>query len=423
MLDIKLIREHREIFDATMKKRGESCTADALLKLDERLRHNKTLLQDLLHQRKELAKAIGQAASQQQDISELKAQAEALKVQIPDLESATDVLSEEINEILYRLPNILSDSVPEGGGECDNQLIRENGYQPIFDFQPKQHFDIGENLGQMDFKQAAKISGSRFVILKNELAHMERALANFMLDMHTRDFGYTEIAPPYLVSEETMFQTGQLPKFADDSFVTTNGFRLIPTAEIPVTSLVSDALLEEEQLPLRFAAYSPCFRSEAGSAGRDTRGMLRQHQFSKVELVSITRPQDSNQELERMTSVAEEVLKRLELSYRVMLLCSKDTGFCSSKTYDIEVWMPGQGCYREISSCSNCTDFQARRMRARYKEFSSKNNIHVHTLNGSALAIGRTIVAIIENYQQEGGSVKIPQVLQPYMGGKELISL
>ncbi len=323
------------------------------------------------------------------------------------------------------MPNLPADDVPEGADETANVLQRTVGQPPQFNFPPLAHEVIGEKLGMMDFARAAKLSGSRFVVLKSGLARLERALAQFMLDLHTGENGYTEIAPPYLVREETAYGTGNLPKAAEDMFQTTaasGGMWLIPTAEMPLTNLVAGEILDEKILPLRFTAWTPCFRSEAGAAGRDTRGMIRVHQFPKVELVSITKPEESVAEHERMTACAEEVLKRLGLAYRVMLLSSGDMGFAAQKTYDIEVWLPGQSAYREISSCSNCGAFQARRMGARYRPAGGKGTQPVHTLNGSGLAVGRTMIAILENYQQHDGTVTIPPVLRPYMGGMEVIA-
>ncbi len=311
--------------------------------------------------------------------------------------------------------------MPDGADETANLLLRREGEPPRFNFEPASHEAIGERLGLMDFRRAGRLSGSRFVVLRRDLARLERALAQFMLDLHTREFGYEEISPPLLVRDEAVFGTGQLPKFAEDLFRTTDGYWLIPTAEVPLTNLVADEILDERQLPLRFTAWTPCFRSEAGAAGKDTRGMIRQHQFMKVELVSVTTPEQSAAEHERMTACAEEVLKRLGLAYRVMLLSSGDMGFAAQKTYDIEVWLPGQGTYREISSCSNCGAFQAQRMKARYRPAEGRGTRPVHTLNGSGLAVGRTLIAILENYQHEDGSVSIPPALQPYLGGQQII--
>ena len=311
--------------------------------------------------------------------------------------------------------------MPDGPDETANKVLRHCGEPPGFDFDPLPHEAIGERLGLMDFARAGRISGSRFVVLRGALARLERALGQFMLDLHTREFGYTEVSPPLLVRDAALFGTSQLPKFAEDQFRTTEGYWLIPTAEVPLTNLVSDEILDEGGLPLRYTAWTPCFRSEAGSAGKDTRGMIRQHQFEKVELVSITRPDDSGAEHERMTKCAEEVLKKLGLAFRVVLLSTGDMGFAAQKTYDLEVWLPGQGTYREISSCSNCGAFQAQRMKARYRPVGGKGTLPVHTLNGSGLAIGRTLIAILENFQRHNGTVAVPPALWPYMGGQEII--
>jgi seryl-tRNA synthetase len=328
-------------------------------------------------------------------------------------------LREQIDEILRGLPNLPAEDVPDGPDETANQVLRHYGEPPRFDFAPLSHEAVGERLGMMDFSRAGKLSGSRFVVLRGALARLERALGQFMLDLHTAEFGYTEVSPPLLVRDDAVFGVGQLPKFAGDMFHTADGYWLIPTAEVPLTNLVGGELLEASALPLRYTAWTPCFRSEAGAAGKDTRGMIRQHQFEKVELVSITRPEDSAAEHERMTACAEEVLKRLGLAYRIVLLSTGDMGFASQKTYDIEVWLPGQGVYREISSCSNCGAFQALRMKARYRPVEGKGTLPVHTLNGSGLAIGRTLIAILENFQRHNGTVALPPVLRPYMGGQE----
>jgi seryl-tRNA synthetase len=331
-------------------------------------------------------------------------------------------LHTELDAMLAALPNLPAKDVPDGADETANVLVRQHGEPPRFDFAPASHEAIGERLGMMDFRRASRLSWSRFVVLRRDLARLERALAQFMLDLHTTEFGYQEIAPPLLVRDEAVFGTGQLPKSAEDMFRTTNGLWLVPTAEVPLTNLVADEILEEAELPLRVTAWTPCFRSEAGAAGKDTRGMIRQHQFMKVELVSVTTPEQSAAEHERMTSCAEEVLKRLGLAYRVMLLSAGDMGFAAEKTYDIEVWLPGQGTYREISSCSNCGAFQAQRMKSRYRPAEGRGPRPVHTLNGSGLAVGRTLIAILENYQGHNGGVAIPPALRPYMGGQDQIA-
>lgn len=420
MHDIKAIRKDPHAFDKAMIKRGLGALSEEILERDKAKRSEMTSLQELQQQANEWAKKIGELKSKGLDATEALEKSKELKTKLAELKAQqndeqADVTTELVDELLYTLPNILADDVPDGNGEDDNVEIRCFGEKPEFNFTPKEHFEIGEKLGLMDFEQTAKISGSRFVTLKGGLARMERALAQFMLDIQTKEFGYIECSVPILVKDRAMFGTGQLPKFAEDSFVTTDGYRLISTSEISLTNLVRESILEKDKLPLRFAALTPCFRSEAGSAGRDTVGMLRQHQFWKVEMVSVTDEDSSKAEHERMLNCAEEVLRRLEIPYRVVLLCSADTGFTSTKTYDIEVWLPGQVRYREISSCSNCGDFQARRMAARYRA-GEKDNRFVHTLNGSGVAVGRALIAVIENYQNEDGSITVPKALRSYMG-------
>jgi len=327
----------------------------------------------------------------------------------------------EVEAALAGIPNIPADDVPDGHDADANRELRRQGTPPSFAFTPRDHAEVGEGLGLMDFARAGKLSGARFVVLRGQLARLERAIGQFMIETHTREFGYTEVSPPLLVRDDAVYGTGSLPKFADDLFRTTTGLWLIPTAEVPLANLVAEEIVEEARLPMRFTAWTPCFRSEAGAAGKDTRGMIRQHQFEKVELVSITRPEESVAEHERMTACAEEVLKRLGLAYRVVVLSTGDMGFAAHKTYDIEVWLPGQGTYREISSCSNCGTFQAQRMKARYRPMGGKGTLPVHTLNGSGLAIGRTLIAILENFQRHNGTVALPKVLQPYMAGQEVI--
>ncbi|MFW0777211.1 MAG: serine--tRNA ligase [Rickettsiales bacterium] len=415
MHDIKYIRSNPEEFDAALARRGVEPQSSLILALDEKKRARQTELQELQTKRNEVAAKIGQAKSKGEDASAVMEEAAKLKETIAEMESQ---LAErgEVEAVLEALPNLPDAEVPQGADENDNKEVRSWGDKREFAFTPKQHFELGEKLGQMDFETAAKMSGARFVLLSGSLARMERALASFFLD-HNLEAGYTEVVPPFLVRDNAMYGTGQLPKFAEDLFKTTTDHWLIPTAEVPLTNIVADSIIEEDYLPRRYTAYTPCFRSEAGSAGKDTRGMIRQHQFSKVEMVSITKPEDSKAEHERMTQNAESILQALGLPYRTMLLCTGDMGFGAEKTYDIEVWLPGQNMYREISSCSNCGAFQARRMKARYKQKGGKNKEFVHTLNGSGLPIGRTMVAILENYQNEDGSVTVPKVLQPYMGG------
>ena len=391
------------------------CTT--VLALDANIRAAKTALQDAQSRRNEASKQIGAAKSRGEDASGIIAEVTALKDTMQSAEEDERRHAAELHDLLSALPNLPDEMVPGGEDEEANAEVRRVGAAPDLDFEPKEHFELGEALGEMNFELAGKLSGSRFVVLNGRLARLERALAAFMLDTHTQEFGYSEVAPPLLVREHTAYGTGNLPKFEEDLFKTTDGFYLIPTAEMVLTNLVRDSILAEDDLPRRYTAYTPCFRSEAGSAGRDTRGMLRQHQFYKVELVSITDQESSIAEHERMTQCAEEVLKRLELPFRTMTLCTGDMGFGARKTYDIEVWLPCQNAYREISSCSVCGDFQARRMNARYKDNSGKGNLFVHTLNGSGTAVGRALIAVMENYQQDDGSIAIPSVLQPYMGG------
>ena len=421
MHDKELLRKQPEAFEAALKRRP-SYTGPSIAQLqalDAEDRGGKTQVQALQAKANEIAKTIPMAKKEGRDIAPMLAEGKALKEQIAALESGE---GGALDTALAAIPNILAADVPEGADEAANQQLRVIGKKPELGFTPKEHFDLGEALGQMDFETAAKMSGSRFVVLSKDLARLERALAAFMLDLHTGEFGYTEHQVPYLVKDAALYGTGQLPKFAEDLFKTTNDYWLIPTAEVSLTNTVAGDILDEASLPRRMTAFTPCFRSEAGSAGRDTRGMIRHHQFSKVELVSITTPDQSEAEHERMVACAEEVLKRLNLHYRVMLLCAGDTGFSARKTYDIEVWLPGQNAFREISSCSNCGDFQARRMKARFRKPGAKETQFVHTLNGSGLAVGRTLVAILENYQQADGSITVPEALVPYMGGKTRIT-
>jgi seryl-tRNA synthetase len=471
VFDIKWIRDNPDAFDAGLKKRGVAPGGDVkfaaeLIKLDEERRQIVTALQAYQARRNAASKEIGKAkgAKDEDKARALMAEVADLKDALAKGEEDQKAADERLRAALAVIPNLPLDEVPVGKDEHDNKEVRRIGEMPKLAGinKPLQHFEIGERLGLMDFETAAKLSGARFVVLKGALARLERALAAFMLDLHTREFGYTEIVPPYLVRDEVMYGTAQLPKFVDDQFLATrtitrqemlhdalkyaletdqDAFRrgeidletlvdrtferaplkedywLIPTAEVPLTNLVREKITDEAELPIRVTAYSPCFRAEAGAAGKDTRGMIRQHQFSKVELVSITTPEQSLAEHERMTACAEEVLKRLGLAYRTMLLCTGDMGFASRKTYDIEVWLPGQNAYREISSCSVCGDFQARRMNARYRPKAAKDVRFVHTLNGSGLAVGRALIAILENYQQQDGSVAIPDALAPFMGG------
>ena len=465
MHDIRFIRDNPEAFDRALARRGIEPQAQRLIALDERRRAAIQRVETAQARRNAASKEIGDAkkSKDEEKAKGLLIEVAALKESIPGMEAEEKKASKELDDALAEIPNLPLDDVPDGKDESDNVERHRFGARRNYAFTPKQHFELGEALGQMDFESAAKLSGARFVVLKRGLARLERALGQFMLDVHTGEHGYMEISPPLLVRDDVMVGTGQLPKFRDDQFIsaemgwrqkrldeilspldqemarrhvgakeavdqlideaeTAEEFWLIPTAEVPLTNLARESILDEAQLPLRFTACTPCFRAEAGAAGKDTRGMIRQHQFTKVELVSITTPEQSKDEHERMLACAEEVLRRLDLHYRVVTLCTGDMGFASQKTYDIEVWLPGQNMYREISSCSVCGDFQARRMNARYKPKGGKETRFVHTLNGSGLAVGRTLVAVLENYQQADGSVVVPEALRPYMGGLERIT-
>jgi seryl-tRNA synthetase len=475
MHDIRWIRDNPDAFDRGLTRRGLAPQSAELVTLDEKRRAAILKAEQAQARRNAASKDIGAAKKNKDEAAAqaLMAEVAALKDTMPALEAEEKKYSTELNTVLAAIPNLPGDDVPTGKDETENVEHHHFGAKRNYPFVPKQHFELGEQLGQMDFETASKLSGARFVVLKSGLARMERAIGQFFVDVHTTEHGYTEIAPPLLVKDEVMYGTAQLPKFEDDQFSAYRevSFReqvdravilkheellakgreegesfvfppppsaaahlfadleaqpskdrlwLIPTAEVPLTNLVRESIVEEESLPRRYTAYTPCFRAEAGAAGRDTRGMIRQHQFNKVELVSITTPEESKNEHERMLSCAEEVLRRLGLHYRVVTLCTGDMGFASQKTYDIEVWLPGQGMYREISSCSNCGDFQARRMDARYRPKGGSPRF-VHTLNGSGVAVGRALVAVMENYQQDGGSIAVPDVLQSYMGGKKVI--
>jgi seryl-tRNA synthetase len=468
MHDIKWIREHEEEFDRGLARRGLPPEARKLIALDERRRAAIQKAEAALARRNAASKEIGAAKKSNEEAAAqaLMAEVARLKAEIPALEAEEKQLSKQLDEALAQIPNLPLDEVPDGKDESANVEHHHFGAKRNYGFAPQQHFDLGEALGQMDFETATKLSGARFVVLKSGLARLERALGQFMLDLHTGEHGYTEVNPPLLVRDDTMFGTAQLPKFADDQFFATRtiaraellhdalkyaraedqdefrqgkidlealvdrtvdrapvkeDFWLIPTAEVPLTNLVRESILDEAALPMRFTACTPCFRAEAGAAGKDTRGMIRQHQFTKVELVSITTPEHSRDEHERMLACAEEVLRRLDLHYRVVTLSTGDMGFAAQKTYDIEVWLPGQNAYREISSCSVCGAFQARRMNARYRAKDDRQVRHVHTLNGSGVAVGRALIAVMETYQQQGGSIAVPDVLQPYMGGVKTI--
>lgn len=462
MHDLKFIRDDPQAFDAALKRRGLAPLSTDILVRDAAVRALLSKLQNLQARRNEASRQIGQAKAKKDEAaaSALIAEIAGLKDQIQQGEDEERRSQSQLNDFLATIPNLPAADVPDGADETANVEIRRWGEAPAFDFAAKEHFELGEVLGQMDFAAAARMSGSRFVILKGQLARMERAIAQFMLDLHTEEFGYREISPPLLVRDATMFGTGQLPKFSNDQFFAgerewrrkhlfetaeevsvgtaagvgdimdllekaekTEQFWLIPTAEVPLTNLVREQILNASELPLRFTAFTPCFRAEAGAAGKDTTGMMRMHQFSKVELVSITAPEQSAAEHERMTNCAQEVLKRLGLHHRVVVLCTGDMGFASTKTFDIEVWLPGQNRFREISSCSNCGEFQARRMNARFRAEQGKATRFVHTLNGSGLAVGRTLLAVIENYQQKDGSIAVPGPLRPYMRGLERIPI
>ena len=423
MLDIKWIRENPELLDKALQSRGVLPCSSKLIELDRRKRSFKSTLQNLQTRRNEFSKKIGQLKADGKNAEDLITEVGQIRERLQLLQNEEKKVSEELNKDLSTLPNIPADDVPAGKNDNDNLELRRIGKPRSFSFEPRDHVVIGENLNSMDFERAARLSGSRFVILTGALARLERALANFMLDIHTGEYGYKEVAVPVLVKDNAVYGTGQLPKFTEDLFLTKNGFWLIPTAEVPLTNMVNSEILSEEKLPIRVVALTNCFRSEAGAAGVDTRGMLRQHQFNKVELVSIVHPDKSEVELERMTLAAESILERLELPYRTVLLSSGDMGFSAKKTHDIEVWLPGQSRYREISSCSTCGDFQARRMNARFKSEKQKGTQFVHTLNGSGVAVGRALIAVIENYQNADNSISIPRVLQPYMGGMEEIGL
>lgn len=425
MFDIKEIRENPKGFDTALAKRGVEPKAEALLAFDAKRRSIVSETQEVQTARNEASKKIGKAKGSGDNAlaEKLIEEVADLKAKLQEGEEAVRAVDAELHEFMSWIPNLPHDDVPLGEDEDANEEVRTVGKARELNFEAKEHFDLGEGLGLMDFETATKMSGARFVALKGPLARLERAIASFMLDVHTTEFGYTEVSPPLLVRSEAMFGTGQLPKFHDDQFSAGPNHWLVPTAEVPLTNLVRESILSDEELPLRYTAFTPCFRLEAGSAGRDTRGMIRMHQFPKVELVSITRPEDSMDEHERMTGAAEEILKRLDLHYRVMVLSTGDMGFSARKTYDLEVWLPGQNAFREISSCSVCGDFQARRMNARFRADGEKATQFVHTLNGSGVAVGRAMVAILETYQQADGSVTIPDALRPYMGGTETINI
>lgn len=426
MIDIKWVRTNPEALNKALKNRGLEPIAEQLLALDAEKRDLQTKSQDLQNERNSIAKAIGDKKRQGLDAAQEQLRANALKEELPALENTLNEVSRALQEMIEVLPNIPLEDVPVGADETANVELKRFGTPKTFSFEPKAHFELGEALGMMDFETAALMSGARFVVLKGALAKLERALASFMLETHTQKFGYQEIAPPLLVRSPALYGAGLLPKFAQDAFHTEDDRWLIPTSEVPLSNLVRESILDQGSLPLRYVAHTPCFRAESGSAGRDTRGMIRLHQFNKVELVSITHPDQSREEHERMTGAAESILEALELPYRRILLCTGDMGVQSERTYDLEVWLPYENTYREISSCSTCGAYQARRMDARFKVEQAQDGKrgktdYVHTLNGSGLAVGRTLVAVLENYQQEDGSITIPDVLKPYMGGLEKI--
>ena len=421
MHDLRLIRDNPEAFDRGLARRGVSPMAGEILELDTRRRAAQTTLQEIQARRNEASKEIGKAKREGRDAEALMAEVAGLKDRIQQTEEEERAAGATLDAYLVSLPNLPADDVPDGPDETANVELRRVGEPPRINT-ALEHFDLGEKLGMMDFTAGAKLSGARFTVLRGKLARLERALGQFMLDLHVNEHGFTEVMPPLLVRDEAAFGTGQLPKFSEDLFRTNTGHWLIPTAEVPLTNLVADRILDLEDLPLRMTALTPCFRSEAGAAGKDTRGMIRQHQFWKVEMVSVTGPDQSQAEHERMTECAETVLKRLGLPFRTIVLCTGDMGFSARKTYDIEVWLPGQNMYREISSVSNCGDFQARRMKARCRPRGEKNTQFVHTLNGSGVAVGRCLIAIMENFQQPDGSIIVPEALRPYMGGLDRIS-
>jgi len=420
MLDPKIIRENTHLVYESLKKRGADFNLDLVLKLDEKRRKLIKETETLKSERNSLSDLIARLKKKGEDVGEKIAYLKNIGAEISHLEQELRNVEKEWEDMMLMIPNIPHFSVPVGASEEDNKVVKVWGEKPKFDFEPLPHWDIGEKLDILDFKRAAKITGSRFTLYKSFGAQLERALINFMLDLHTREHGYIEVLPPFMVNRQTMTGTGQLPKFEDELFKLEGlDFFLIPTAEVPVTNIFSNEILKEKDLPIKFVAYTPCFRKEAGAHGKDTRGLTRQHQFNKVELVKFTTPESSYEELESLLNDAEEVLRKLNIHYRVSALCTGDLGFASAKTYDIEVWLPGQNIYREISSCSNFEAFQARRAMIRYKKENGKNEF-VHTLNGSGLAIGRTVMAIIENYQTKDGSIKVPDVLKPYMNGLEI---
>jgi seryl-tRNA synthetase len=424
MLDPKRLRSELDTVKQQLARRGFTLDTGALQTLENRRKTIQVETQTLQAERNSRSKGIGKAKAAGEDIAPLLKEVEGLGEQLKAKEQALSLLQDELNDILLGIPNMPHASVPDGKGEEDNPVLRTWGEPPVFDFEVRDHVDLGEQLGQLDFETASKLTGSRFSVIHGPLARLHRALIQFMLDTHTREHGYSEVYVPYLVNADSLRGTGQLPKFEEDLFKTSgeSDYYLIPTAEVPVTNLARNTITEAEQLPLRYTAHTPCFRSEAGSYGKDTRGMIRQHQFEKVEMVQLVRPEDSYDALEQLTSHAEAILQRLELPYQVVTLCTGDIGFSAAKTYDLEVWLPGQQRYREISSCSNFEAFQARRMQARWRNPETGKPELLHTVNGSGLAVGRTLVAIMENYQQADGAIRVPDALKPYMGGIDHIT-
>ena len=423
MLDLKFVRDHVALVEEALRRRRSPLSLEGFAALDRSRRETLAAVETLRAERNAASEEIGRLRREKKDASRLMERMKEVSGRIKEAEAGLPEVERRMEELLHVIPNMPDASVPEGAGEEDNPTVRTWGTPPSFSFPVRDHVDIGATLDILDFDRAAKIAGGRFCLSKGAGAHLERALINFMLDVHTREHGYTEVLPPFMANSASFFGTGQLPKFEEDLFrVAGTDYFLVPTAEVPVTNIVRDEILAAESLPLKFAAYTPCFRAEAGSYGKDVRGMIRQHQFNKVELVNVCRPEESEAEHEKLTAAAEEILRRLDLAYRVVTLCTGDLGFSSAKTYDIEVWVPSQGRYREISSCSNFTDFQARRAKIRFREGSSGKTRLVRTLNGSGLAVGRTVVAILENFQRGDGTVEIPSALRPYMGGMERIA-
>ena len=423
MLDSKTLRKETKKVSLSLKKRGSDFDLDSYLKMDQKMRDLISTVEELRSSKNNINKSIASPEISENDKSDLISEVGTINKKLKESEQSLNELSDQTKKMSLEIPNILDESVPEGSSEEENIEVRSWGKLPKFDFEPKDHSELGESNGGIDFESAAKLSGSRFVVMKDGYARLHRALKQLMLDVQTEENGYTEMYVPNIVRSDCLEGTGQLPKFAEDQYKIENeeGLYLIPTAEVPLTNLIRESILEENELPIKMTAHTPCFRQEAGSYGKDTKGMIRQHQFEKVELVHIVKPDESYEALEELTKNAESILQKLKLPYRLMLLCSGDTGFSAAKTYDLEVWLPSQETYREISSCSNCESFQSRRMKARYKNSKSKQTDYPHTLNGSGLAIGRTLIAVLENYQNEDGSITIPDVLRPYMQNRERI--